>query len=89
MTTTIRTTTTAITPAALAATTPATEVMWEYLYGVPGVVLVAREAGVSLAVIELCPRVGFRLTDCRTGKIQSFISLEEAKHAHTLTQQPV
>jgi hypothetical protein len=62
---------------------PSTNVIeWEYLEGVQGVVLVAREKGATSAVIELCPGAGFRLTDCRTGRIQTFISLDEAKQAH-------
>jgi hypothetical protein len=55
---------------------------WEYLEGVQGVVLVARTEGVTSAVIELCPGAGFRLTDCRTGAVQTFLSLDEAKQAH-------
>lgn len=55
---------------------------WEYLDGVQGVVLVARVDGVPHAVIELCPRAGFRLTDCRDGSVGTFLSLEEAKQRY-------
>lgn len=59
-----------------------TETHWEYLDGVGGVVLVARENGKPQAVIEFCPRNGFRLTDCRSGDVHMFSSLEEAKEEH-------
>jgi hypothetical protein len=55
---------------------------WEYLEGVQGIVLVAREDKVPVAVIEMRPCEGFRLTDCRTGEFQTFMSLDEAKQAH-------
>jgi hypothetical protein len=61
---------------------PEPKVVWEYLDGVPGVVLVAREAGVPLAMIEMSPRVGFRLTDYRSGRTRAFISVEEAQLAY-------
>lgn len=60
----------------------ATTTTWEYLQGVQNVVLVARVDGTPRAVIELCPRAGFRLTDCRDGSIQTFLSLEEAKREY-------
>jgi hypothetical protein len=57
----------------------ATATVWTYADGVQGVVLVARVDGKPRAVIELCPRAGFRLTDCRDGTIGTFLSLEDAK----------
>jgi hypothetical protein len=64
------------------ATEPTHEFDWSYLPGVQNVVLIGRdETGTAVAMIELCPQLGFRLTDCRTGSVQRFVSLDEAKRA--------
>jgi hypothetical protein len=61
---------------------PTHEFHWRYVPGVQSVVLIGRdETGTAVAMIELCPREGFRLTDCRTGAVQRFVSLDEAKRA--------
>jgi len=65
----------------MSTSTSASPIEWEYLDGVPNVVLVAREHGRALALIEMCPRAGFRLTDCRSGAVRTFISLEDAQQA--------
>jgi hypothetical protein len=61
---------------------PPTEAHWDYVEGVQGVVLVTRKEGVPQAIIELCPRAGFRLTDCLTGTVGTFLSVEEAESAY-------
>jgi hypothetical protein len=60
----------------------ATTTNWDYLQGTQGVVLVTRIDGRPRAVIELCPRAGFRLTDCRDGSTATFLSLDEAKQEY-------
>ena len=57
------------------------EVRWDYLENVQAVVLVGRVEGEATAIIELCPRSGFRLTECASGRVTVFQSLDEAKRA--------
>jgi len=61
---------------------PTHKLDWRYVPAVQNVVLIGRDdEGTAVAMIELCPQFGFRLTDCRTGGMQRFVSLDEAKRA--------
>lgn len=55
------------------------ETQWVFLEDVRGVALVTRQNGKPQAVIEFCPREGFRLTDCQSGEVNMFASLDAAK----------
>ena len=64
-----------------------TQIEWGYLDDVQGVVLLGRSGGEPIAMVELCPRSGFRLTDCASGRTAVFQSLEDAKVAASVHQR--
>ena len=68
-----------------------TEVEWTYLENVQNIVLIGRCDAAAVALIELCPTKGFRLTDCADASVEYFQSLEEAKRAaefHSFMRHP-
>jgi hypothetical protein len=61
--------------------TTAVGIEWSYVPDSPNVAMIGSRGDEPVALIEMCPRIGFRLTCCLSGRVETYQSLQEAQLA--------